>query len=166
MCLYFALMYKTLGGYNWSDLFNPAIQNGTVVDVLQPAPIDNSFDSFDEPLSSGLNDENIMATASDMKSSIQDLKAVMFISLWLILRQRSTELTFECFWFADIHNGSVSRSVWLCHVVDMFHMVCRIVIRNDLPIVFHQSVDLICNLFFALLICCLLHHHPAPVARC
>lgn len=76
MCLYFALMYKTLGGYNWSDLFHPVLRNETIIQA-PPAPIATPI--FTETVTdrtSNFDDENILAQASDLQTSIQGLKAV------------------------------------------------------------------------------------------
>lgn len=80
MCLYFALMYKTLGGYSWTHLFanntNLNITNSDKCPVTEPiAPTtlgDPDFD--DEPLES--LDKTILESAKELQSSFHGLKAV------------------------------------------------------------------------------------------
>lgn len=146
MCLYFALMYKTLGGYNWSDLFHPVLQNETIalapaapiVDDPYTEPFGEPFgDPFNEP-ATNFEEENILATASDLQTSIQGLKAVSLTVTCLHIDLVSHNHTIR---FSDIHNGSLSRPFRLCHVVDVFRVVRRFIIRNVIPIVLHQSVN-------------------------
>lgn len=87
MCLYFALMYKTLGGYNWSDLFVALPQNNTekcsasteapiLATTLGDANFDASFDAaFDDQQFDTL-DKSILASAKDLQLSFHGLKAV------------------------------------------------------------------------------------------
>lgn len=79
MCLYFALMYKTLGGYRWTDLFINATANttNTIQSIKESAiplhVIDNEFDTEEnfEPL-----DKTILDSAKELQSSFHGLKAV------------------------------------------------------------------------------------------
>lgn len=77
MCLYFALMYKTLGGYNWSDLFYNAPNNATFAPPLKSplnaAPMDE-FD-FDEHETI---EKTILDSAKELQISFHGLKAVCF----------------------------------------------------------------------------------------
>lgn len=84
MCLYFALMYKTLGGYSWTDLFVNATTNATnTVQLSKESPRipitvpDDSFDSFDTEDAVSL-DKTILDSAKELQSSFHGLKAVNF----------------------------------------------------------------------------------------
>lgn len=68
-------MYKTLGGYNWIDLFNPILRNETIQASAAPVVESIHAESMDET-ATHFNEENILTTASDLKTSIQGLKAV------------------------------------------------------------------------------------------
>lgn len=88
MCLYFALMYKTLGGYNWTDIFIQSDTNETIsatvsslqrnivkpIEVMIPTepPIDEE-DQFD-PIET--MDTTIFESAKELQSSFRGLKAV------------------------------------------------------------------------------------------
>lgn len=79
MCLYFALMYKTLGGYNWSDLFRNVTNNATnAIPFEEPVDatpiIDPDFN--DEPMEA--YDQTILDSAKELQSSFHGLKAVSF----------------------------------------------------------------------------------------
>lgn len=90
MCLYFALMYKTLGGYNWSDLFHPILRNETTIVQMSTAPIIDSI--YTESIgdhASNFDEENILTAASDLKTSIQGLKAVSISISWLFIELAS-----------------------------------------------------------------------------
>lgn len=82
-------MYKTLGGYNWSDLFMTPAQNSTVTvnplqqhlnepDIQLAAPgtltADEQFETFDK---------TILQSAKELQSSFHGLKAVSFSHLLL-----------------------------------------------------------------------------------
>lgn len=79
-------MYKTLGGYNWSDLF----VNGTTENLNQTCPLTQPIvttpapddDFFDEPTES--LDKSILESAKDLQSSFQGLKAVSFWQLFAL----------------------------------------------------------------------------------
>lgn len=63
MCMYFALMYKTLGGYKWTDLYRTAV-----------LPDDEcSMNDFHPPVTESIEDDDILATA---KMSLKGLKSV------------------------------------------------------------------------------------------
>lgn len=101
MCLYFALMYKTLGGYNWSDLFGNNTSNSTNISpisepiITTPLPDD---DFNDEPIES--LDKSIFESAKDLQSSFQGLKAVSlvpFIEHCVFLTHNNSEFKFLLF---------------------------------------------------------------------
>lgn len=82
ICLYFALMYKTLGGYNWSDLFvNNAANITSAVPAKEPSIItplpDDGFSEFTAEQETV--DKTILESAKDLQSSFHGLKAVIFI---------------------------------------------------------------------------------------
>lgn len=70
MCLYFALMYKTLGGYNWSDLFRANATGEAERFATEQAAIVDSAEEFDEM------EKDIFTSAKELHSSFQGLKAV------------------------------------------------------------------------------------------
>lgn len=81
MCLYFALMYKTLGGYNWTDLLTLP-NNGTekcaapTVAPVQVTPlVDPDFEIFTDEQFDTL-DKSILASAKELQLSFHGLKAV------------------------------------------------------------------------------------------
>lgn len=82
MCLYFALMYKTLGEYRWTDLFRTNIShdNGTCLNS-PPIGIPDS-DVITDPFLNG--DETIFASAKNLQSTLQGLKAVSGLNIILI----------------------------------------------------------------------------------
>lgn len=79
MCMFLALMYKTLGGYSWIGVLNqedlsgecslepPAIPSGEGMDAVE-ALVDNVADAFEE--------SNILKTAKYFSTSLQGLKNV------------------------------------------------------------------------------------------
>lgn len=69
-------MYKTLGGYNWSDLFHPAVRNETIIQTTAAPIVESIYTESVSERTTTLDDDNILAAASDLKSSIQGLKAV------------------------------------------------------------------------------------------
>lgn len=71
MCLYFALMYKTLGGYKWSDLFSSTLDESECLATAEPSAV-NSDDG------SGFIEfeKDIFTSAKELQSSFQGLKAV------------------------------------------------------------------------------------------
>lgn len=83
MCLYFALMYKTLGGYNWSDLFLAMPGNSTekcaaptvAPTMLNNPLVDAEFETFGDEQFDTL-DKSILASAKDLQLSFHGLKAV------------------------------------------------------------------------------------------
>lgn len=85
MCLYFALMYKTLGGYSWTDLFGNVTANATCPiqsskeSTAIPITVrDDSFDSFDTEEAMSL-DKTILDSAKELQSSFHGLKAVSLL---------------------------------------------------------------------------------------
>lgn len=72
MCLYFALMYKTLGGYRWSDIVYNArtnlSDNSTIITADHPAMISIETDE---------TNADIFTTA---QLSLQGLKSVQITS--------------------------------------------------------------------------------------
>lgn len=87
MCLYFALMYKTLGGYNWSDLFNNVTNNATsTIPLKSPLTetlfMDDDFDFNDEQESI---EKTILDSAKDLQTSFHGLKAVSFFYFSLLV---------------------------------------------------------------------------------
>lgn len=146
MCLYFALMYKTLGGYNWSDLFGNNTSNSTNISpisepiITTPLPDD---DFNDEPIES--LDKSIFESAKDLQSSFHGLKAVSsvpFIEHCVFLTHNNTEFKFLLFFvILGIHNRCVSRFVRFCNVVDLLCMVCCVLIGNALSVIFHKILN-------------------------
>lgn len=97
MCLYFALMYKTLGGYNWSDLFANNTANGTCAvpptEAPVTTPLDDGFSEFTEEQAT--LDKSILESAKELQSSFHGLKAVIsnlfyFFSSWRFLFNRNS----------------------------------------------------------------------------
>lgn len=84
MCLYFALMYKTLGGYNWSDLFHPVLRNETIIQAPVAPIVTPIYTETVTDRTSNFDDENILTQASDLQTSIQGLKAVSIASPMLV----------------------------------------------------------------------------------
>lgn len=72
MCLYFALMYKTLGGYKWTDLYQTAV-----------LPDDEcSVNDFQPPVIESMEDADILTTA---RMSLKGLKSVGKLRQGLVL---------------------------------------------------------------------------------
>lgn len=80
-------MYKTLGGYNWSDLFTNIVHNQT--ESLPDAPLKSSLNEHLTTSSVNVNAEDqqfdipeksIFESAKELQSSFHGLKAVSFIS--------------------------------------------------------------------------------------
>lgn len=71
-------MYKTLGGYNWTDLFS----NSTSSNLTSTVPVKEAIntqtlsdpDFDDEPMES--LDKTILESAKELQSSFHGLKAV------------------------------------------------------------------------------------------
>lgn len=61
--MYFALMYKTLGGYKWTDLYRTAV-------LVDDECLVNEFHS---PVTDSMDDADILTTA---KLSLRGLKSV------------------------------------------------------------------------------------------
>lgn len=147
MCLYFALMYKTLGGYSWADLFKNVTVNatGNAVESIKETAIplslvDHDFDTDENPSL----DKTILDSAKELQSSFHGLKAVRFLSFiefstiffctnfkYLIYHQKNI----------GFHYGCIPRPFWFCNVVDLFRMVCSYCPRHDLSILFHEILN-------------------------
>lgn len=149
MCLYFALMYKTLGGYNWSDLF----ANSTIATVnanITPTSVpmneattptqlpDAEF--FDDQIE--ILDKTIVESAKELQSSFHGLKAVyLFLLQTKICKKFFNHIVPFSVYDKGVHNGCVSRFIWFCNVVDMLCLVCCILIRHGLSIIFYQILN-------------------------
>lgn len=105
MCLYFALLYKTLGGYNWSDLFTAVTNNVTetvntaslknqIIEPLETTPLDY-FGPDDEQFES--IDKGILASAKELQLSFHGLKAV----------SNKTFFNFRTFFLEKINYSSI-----------------------------------------------------------
>lgn len=75
-------MYKTLGGYNWSDLFANNSTNTTNTFELKEAafttPLTDAEFGDDEPTL----EKSILESAKDLQSSFHGLKAVLYICFY------------------------------------------------------------------------------------
>ncbi|XP_031617935.1 transmembrane protein 161B isoform X2 [Contarinia nasturtii] len=114
MCLYFALMYKTLGGYNWTDLFANNTSNVTITVppkesiVITPLDEDGFQDGFQDDQIESL-DKTILESAKELQSSFHGLKAVFTTDVYRGLFGFATWWT--CFvWFAASSLGMVYQS--------------------------------------------------------
>ncbi|KAJ6643309.1 Transmembrane protein [Pseudolycoriella hygida] len=96
MCMYFALMYKTLGGYKWTDLYRASV-----------VPQDEcSINDIHPPLTDSTEDMDILTTA---KMSLRGLKAVFTTEVYRGLFGFAT--WWSCFvWFAASALGMVYQS--------------------------------------------------------
>lgn len=78
MCLYFALMYKTLGGYRWTDLYRTILPDDECdIDAIVPDIVQQAQDQFQ----TDSVEESMLNTA---KMSLDGLKAVKKIFLRVI----------------------------------------------------------------------------------
>lgn len=126
MCLYFALMYKTLGGYRWTDLYKTILPDDECAidaDIVQ---------SVEQSFQTDAVEETILNTA---KMSLDGLKAVRFANL--------RYLVFITYYmkFTDFYNRSLSWVIWICHLVELFCLVWCLFIRLSLSIVFHKAIN-------------------------
>lgn len=71
MCLYFSLMYKTLGGYTWQGLF--ISQPGSDECGLNP-PTD---DATIAPTSGDIEDQTLVQSVQHFHLAMENLKSVM-----------------------------------------------------------------------------------------
>lgn len=131
-------MYKTLGGYNWSDLFKTSyLLNETIyettTDIIQPIDPFESVAILEDNISN--TDQSILETAQDMQSSLDGLKAVNINYYHRIAKTMSFSVLYLM--YVGVYDGSLSRSFWFCNMVDMFCMVCCIFIGNALSIIFY-----------------------------
>lgn len=70
-------MYKTLGGYNWTDLFINATTNATNTNPMrEPMIIDSMADAGLSDESTESLDKTIFDSAKELQSSFHGLKAV------------------------------------------------------------------------------------------
>lgn len=76
MCLYFALMYKTLGGYNWSDLFYNITNNTTNTIPLKSPLTETTFSDDDFNDEQDTIEKTILDSAKELQTSLHGLKAV------------------------------------------------------------------------------------------
>lgn len=110
MCLYFALMYKTLGGYNWTDIFIKPETNETISanvsslqhDVVDPIevmiPTVSSIaeeDQFDPIETTETIDTTIFESAKELQSSFRGLKAVSSHIFMICSRSFQFAISFE-----------------------------------------------------------------------
>ncbi|KAG4072500.1 hypothetical protein HA402_012647 [Bradysia odoriphaga] len=96
MCMYFALMYKTLGGYKWTDLYRT---------VLLPDD-ECSATEFPPVVDEVMDDADILTTA---KMSLKGLKSVFTTEVYRGLFGFAT--WWSCFvWFAASSLGMVYQS--------------------------------------------------------
>lgn len=147
MCLYFALMYKTLGDYKWTDLYGNVVPDDEcAIDAfVEPIAVVTEQivqqinpDQFSEFVVDDATAAIDAAAAADgmfnsAKLSLEALKAVCFLVPAVLLRKISNIY----FFFADIHKRSVSWFVWFCHVVELLCLVCCLITGHGLSIVFY-----------------------------
>lgn len=76
-------MYKTLGGYNWSDLFISIPNNSTekcaappIVPDLATPVLDADFNTFIDDQQFATIDKGILESAKELQLSFHGLKAV------------------------------------------------------------------------------------------
>ncbi|XP_059613464.1 transmembrane protein 161B [Phlebotomus argentipes] len=97
MCLYLALMYKTMGGYRWSSLFRAP------VDAAE-CPAEDLLPTTPEP-----SDEGIMSSAKAIQLSLRSLKNVFNEDVYRGLFGFAT--WWSCFaWFAATSLGMIYQS--------------------------------------------------------
>lgn len=117
MCLYFALMYKTLGGYNWSDLFANNTANATCAappkEAIVSTPLDDGFSEFTEEQAS--LDKSILESAKELQSSFHGLKAV---------------IVFFFFYFKDIFASCIKNSPHQYFLLTFFQVFTTDVYRG------------------------------------
>lgn len=76
-------MYKTLGGYNWSDLFISITSNSTekcaappMLSILDTPVLDADFNTFSDDQQFATLDKGILESAKELQLSFHGLKAV------------------------------------------------------------------------------------------
>lgn len=83
-------MYKTLGGYSWTDLFINATSNATntVQSLKEPnkIPITVTVDEFGAEETVPL-DKTILDSAKELQSSFHGLKAVNYQNMIVFMKQ-------------------------------------------------------------------------------
>lgn len=108
MCLYFTLMYKTLGEYTWTGFLQEALPlDECSADV---APQDVAAESATQAAGADATDDaNILSTAQTIQLSLQSLKAVFTKDVYRGLFGFATWWT--CFiWFAATSLGMVYQT--------------------------------------------------------
>lgn len=142
-------MYKTLGDYKWTDLYKTILpEDECAIDAFDPAVatvaaeqvVQKVQDQFAEFV---ITDEVEVAPETMMNSarmSLEGLKAV-----WSQFQLIFVNLIDSFFiYFLDIHNWSVSGSLWLRDVVELLCVVCCLFFRDGLSIIFHQALRATC----------------------
>lgn len=132
MCMYFALMYKTLGGYKWTDLYRTA-----------ELPDDEcSATEYHPPIVDVImNDADILTTA---KMSLKGLKSVRLVDTVRDHEKLSfKKCFFPVFRCTGFHHRSLSRFVRICNMVELFRVVRRIITGHGVSVLFLQSLNLI-----------------------
>lgn len=105
MCLYFTLMYKTLGDYTWTGFLKEALPVDECSADFQPTAAPPTEPSTD-PSS---DDANILSTAQTIQLSLQSLKAVFTKDVYRGLFGFAT--WWSCFiWFAATSLGMVYQT--------------------------------------------------------
>lgn len=111
MCLYFALMYKTLGGYKWTDLYKTVVPidecpiDAYMPDEQQPNIVNDDFASIIGDVDEAAP-ESLLNTA---KLSLDGLKAIFTTDVYRGLFGFAT--WWSCFvWFAASSLGMVYQS--------------------------------------------------------
>lgn len=151
MCLYFALMYKTLGDYKWTDLYKTILPDDEcAVDALDPAVATDVIEQVvhkvqDQFAEFVIADEVEVAPESMMNSARMSLEGLKAVCLQFQLNLVHWNNSFLIY-FLDIHNWSVSGSLWLRDVVELLRVVCCVFIRDGLPILLHQTLRRECFL--------------------
>lgn len=101
MCLYFVLMYKTLGEFTWRGLFNPSSIVEECSADLEPGLLNNVIETGD--------DGSILSSAQGFQLSLQSLKAVFTTDVYRGILGFST--WWSCFvWFAASSLGMIYQS--------------------------------------------------------
>uniref|UniRef100_U5EX94 Putative conserved plasma membrane protein n=1 Tax=Corethrella appendiculata TaxID=1370023 RepID=U5EX94_9DIPT len=112
MCLYFALMYKTLGDFTWTGFLRESIPlNECSADAEPPITQTSTIspDEFAEVTPVDENETNILATAQNFHYSLQSLKSVFTVDVYRGLFGFAT--WWSCFsWFAASSLGIVYQS--------------------------------------------------------
>lgn len=112
MCLFFALMYKTLGDYTWTGFLQEALPlNECPADLDTQRAMDAAMASASstQDTAASADDGNIMSTAQSIQLSLQSLKSVFTKDVYRGLFGFAT--WWSCFiWFAASSLGMVYQS--------------------------------------------------------